>query len=225
MARRQRARLIVEELSRQVATDRACAAVLLAYEAEIDDPGNRRAPPGWRCRPSTMRERSSVRSRTKSRRPSTRGAYNDRYREEETHSRGAPPRDPPGRGRRRSRRDRSDERRRARRSHPRRGGDPEAIGRRGAALAEELLARRKRLDWQAKARGDMEAALAKMATAPKTPKLREPSSSPGLRPPAATPASARRSPRRFASAPPRSAPTTSSAPARRDWTLRKLEES
>jgi hypothetical protein len=51
------------------------------------------------------------------------------------------------------------------------GGDPDAIGRRGAALAEELLARRKRLDWQAKARGDMQAALAKMATAPRTPKL------------------------------------------------------
>jgi hypothetical protein len=51
------------------------------------------------------------------------------------------------------------------------GGDPEAIGARGARLAEELLARRKRLQWQAKARGDMNAALAKMATVPKTPAL------------------------------------------------------
>ena len=51
------------------------------------------------------------------------------------------------------------------------GGDPVAIGERGARLAEELLARRKRLQWQAKARGNMEATLAKMATAPKTPKL------------------------------------------------------
>jgi hypothetical protein len=51
------------------------------------------------------------------------------------------------------------------------GGDPDAIARRGAALAEELLARRKRLGWQVKARADMEAARAKMATAPKTPPL------------------------------------------------------
>jgi hypothetical protein len=51
------------------------------------------------------------------------------------------------------------------------GGDPVAIGERGARLAEELLARRKRLQWQAKARGDMEAALAKMEAVPKTPKL------------------------------------------------------
>jgi DNA-directed RNA polymerase specialized sigma24 family protein len=38
MARRERARLIIEELKLQVATDRACAAVLLAYEEEIDAP-------------------------------------------------------------------------------------------------------------------------------------------------------------------------------------------
>jgi len=51
------------------------------------------------------------------------------------------------------------------------GGDPDAIGRRGAALAEELLARRKRLSWQAEARAAMDAERAKMATAPKTPPL------------------------------------------------------
>jgi hypothetical protein len=51
------------------------------------------------------------------------------------------------------------------------GGDPEAIGARGARLAEELLARRKRLRWQAKARGDMTSALAKMSEAQRTPKL------------------------------------------------------
>jgi hypothetical protein len=51
------------------------------------------------------------------------------------------------------------------------GGDPDAIGERGARLAEELLARRKRLRWQAKARGDMDAALAKMREAPRTPAL------------------------------------------------------
>ena len=38
MARRQRARLIVAELERQVATDRACTLVLAAFAAEIDDP-------------------------------------------------------------------------------------------------------------------------------------------------------------------------------------------
>jgi len=51
------------------------------------------------------------------------------------------------------------------------GGDPDAIGARGARLAEELLARRKRLRWQAKAHGDMASALAKMNEAPRTPKL------------------------------------------------------
>jgi hypothetical protein len=51
------------------------------------------------------------------------------------------------------------------------GGDPEGIGARGARLAGELLARRKRLQWQAKARDDMNAALAKMATVPRTPAL------------------------------------------------------
>jgi hypothetical protein len=51
------------------------------------------------------------------------------------------------------------------------GGDPDAIAARGLRLVEELLERRQRLDWQAKARGNMESALAKMATAPKTPKL------------------------------------------------------
>ena len=51
------------------------------------------------------------------------------------------------------------------------GGDPVAIGERGARLAEELLARRKRLRWQAKAHGEMGRALAKMKEAPKTPKL------------------------------------------------------
>jgi hypothetical protein len=54
------------------------------------------------------------------------------------------------------------------------GGDPDAIGARGAQLAAELLERRKRLRWQAKARGNMESALAKMAEAPKTPKLPRP---------------------------------------------------
>jgi nitroreductase len=38
MGRRQRARLIVEELKRRVATDRAATLVLAAFEAEIDDP-------------------------------------------------------------------------------------------------------------------------------------------------------------------------------------------
>jgi hypothetical protein len=51
------------------------------------------------------------------------------------------------------------------------GGDPDAIAARGLRLVEELMERRDRLQWQAKARGDMEAALAKMAQAPKTPKL------------------------------------------------------
>jgi hypothetical protein len=51
------------------------------------------------------------------------------------------------------------------------GGDPEAIGARGAKLAEELLARRKRLRWQAKAHGDMGRAFAKMQEAPRTPAL------------------------------------------------------
>jgi hypothetical protein len=51
------------------------------------------------------------------------------------------------------------------------GGDPKAIGERGARLAEELLARRKRLRWTAKARGNTESALAKMDAAPRTPKL------------------------------------------------------
>jgi hypothetical protein len=51
------------------------------------------------------------------------------------------------------------------------GGDPDAIAARGVQLVQELLERRQRLDWQAKARANMEDALAKMATAPKTPKL------------------------------------------------------
>ena len=51
------------------------------------------------------------------------------------------------------------------------GGDPEAIGARGARLAEELLARRKRLRWQAKAHGDVGSALAKMNEVARTPKL------------------------------------------------------
>jgi hypothetical protein len=38
MARRERARLIVLELKRRIATDRAALAVLAAFEAEIDDP-------------------------------------------------------------------------------------------------------------------------------------------------------------------------------------------
>ncbi|MGO8997788.1 MAG: RNA polymerase sigma factor [Polyangiaceae bacterium] len=38
MARRERAKLIVAELERQVATDRGCRLVLAAFEAEIDDP-------------------------------------------------------------------------------------------------------------------------------------------------------------------------------------------
>jgi DNA-directed RNA polymerase specialized sigma24 family protein len=38
MARRERARLIVAELGRRVATDRACVRVLAAFAAEIDDP-------------------------------------------------------------------------------------------------------------------------------------------------------------------------------------------
>jgi hypothetical protein len=38
MARRQRARLIVLELERRVATDRAASRVLAAFRAEIDDP-------------------------------------------------------------------------------------------------------------------------------------------------------------------------------------------
>jgi hypothetical protein len=54
------------------------------------------------------------------------------------------------------------------------GGDPEAIGARGAKLAEELLARRKRLRWQAKAHGDMTGALVKMSAAPRTPRLPRP---------------------------------------------------
>jgi len=51
------------------------------------------------------------------------------------------------------------------------GGDPEGIRARGARLAQELGERRRRLAWQATARGDLESALAKMAGAPKTPKL------------------------------------------------------
>ena len=51
------------------------------------------------------------------------------------------------------------------------GGDPDAIGARGAKLAEQLLARRKRLRWQAKARAEMKSALAKMKEAPRTPVL------------------------------------------------------
>jgi hypothetical protein len=51
------------------------------------------------------------------------------------------------------------------------GGDPEAIRARGLRLVEELMERRERLAWQAKARGDMQSAFAKMAGAPKTPKL------------------------------------------------------
>jgi DNA-directed RNA polymerase specialized sigma24 family protein len=38
MARRQRARLIVLELERRVATDRAASRVLAAFRAEVDDP-------------------------------------------------------------------------------------------------------------------------------------------------------------------------------------------
>ena len=51
------------------------------------------------------------------------------------------------------------------------GGDPDAIAARGVRLVEELMERRRRLEWQAKARGNLEASLAKMAEAPKTPKL------------------------------------------------------
>jgi hypothetical protein len=51
------------------------------------------------------------------------------------------------------------------------GGDPEAIGARGARLAEELLGRRKGLRSQAKAHGDVASALAKMKEAPRTPIL------------------------------------------------------
>jgi hypothetical protein len=54
------------------------------------------------------------------------------------------------------------------------GGDPEGIRARGVRLIEELMERRQRLAWQAKARGDMEGAFAKMAEAPKTPKLPRP---------------------------------------------------
>jgi hypothetical protein len=54
------------------------------------------------------------------------------------------------------------------------GGDPEAIGARGAQLARELLERRKRLAWQGEARRGLEAAQAKMAQAPRTPKLPRP---------------------------------------------------
>jgi hypothetical protein len=38
LARRQRAALIVRELERRVQNDRACRAVLAAYQAEVDDP-------------------------------------------------------------------------------------------------------------------------------------------------------------------------------------------
>jgi hypothetical protein len=38
LARRQRATLIVRELERRVAADRACTLVLAAYQAEVDDP-------------------------------------------------------------------------------------------------------------------------------------------------------------------------------------------
>jgi hypothetical protein len=51
------------------------------------------------------------------------------------------------------------------------GGDPEGIAARGLRLVEELTERRKRLAWQAKARGDMQSAFAKMAEAPRTPAL------------------------------------------------------
>jgi hypothetical protein len=54
------------------------------------------------------------------------------------------------------------------------GGDAEGIRARGLRLVEELIERRQRLAWQAKARGDMETALAKMVEAPKTPKLPRP---------------------------------------------------
>jgi DNA-directed RNA polymerase specialized sigma24 family protein len=46
LARRHRAALIVRELARQVATDRACVLVLGAFQAETDDPREQSASTG-----------------------------------------------------------------------------------------------------------------------------------------------------------------------------------
>ncbi len=46
LARRHRAALIVRELARQVAAERACALVLAAFQAEIDDPREQAASTG-----------------------------------------------------------------------------------------------------------------------------------------------------------------------------------
>jgi hypothetical protein len=51
------------------------------------------------------------------------------------------------------------------------GGDPDAIGERGARFAQEMLARRKRLRWQEAARTELEAMQAKVAGMPRTPAL------------------------------------------------------
>jgi hypothetical protein len=50
------------------------------------------------------------------------------------------------------------------------GGDPVAIGERGATLAAELLERRERLAWQADAAEKRERALARIAARPKGPR-------------------------------------------------------
>ena len=62
LARRHRAVLIVRELARQVATDRACALVLGAFQAEIDDPREQAASTGLAMQ-AVYNARSKLRAR------------------------------------------------------------------------------------------------------------------------------------------------------------------